>query len=178
MQWWSNHRPRVWDHTGQWQGETWREHHRKVWSVLSGRQERNSVGAQRPEQVILLGRASRRRTSVTQVLNEGLKLREVEKDIPGSTNTVGKGNAAQNNMVRSWVPTHLFWLRGRCFSGSGKHQVWKGRSRQGHSVWCAGQTSLYFVASVKHHVLSQQASSALCLYCLIRLEQVVFSWLL
>lgn len=55
-----------------------------------------------------LERASRRRTSVTQVLNEALKLREVEKDIPGSTNTVGKGNAAQNNMVRSWVPTHLF----------------------------------------------------------------------
>ena len=55
-----------------------------------------------------LGRASQRRTSVTQVLSEALKLREVEKDVPGSTNTVGKGNAAQNNMVLSWVPTHLF----------------------------------------------------------------------
>ena len=43
-----------------------------------------------------------------QVLSEALKLREVEKDVPGSTNTVGKGNAAQNNMVLSWVPTHLF----------------------------------------------------------------------
>ena len=54
-----------------------------------------------------LGRALRRRKSVIQVLNEGLKLREVERDVPGSTNTVGKGNEAQNNMVSSWTPTHL-----------------------------------------------------------------------
>lgn len=125
-----------------------------------------------------LGRALRRRKSVTQVLTEALKLREVEKDVSGSTNTVGKGNEALNNMVRSWTPTHLFRLHGRCFSGSGKHQVWKGRSRQGYSVWCAGQTSLYFVVSVKHHILSRQAGSVLCLYCLTRLKQVVFSWLL
>ena len=54
-----------------------------------------------------LGRASRRRKSVTQVLNEALKLREVGKDVPGSTNPVGKGSAAQNNVVHSWTPTHL-----------------------------------------------------------------------
>lgn len=34
-----------------------------------------------------LGRALRRRKSVTQVLTEALKLREVEKDVSGSTNS-------------------------------------------------------------------------------------------